>query len=88
VCKSAAICDAGGAPSTNILQMNALSGIDYRGLIYAPFDNVKIAGQPTHRDIGQLVSWTAMFTGGSTITQTFDGPDSGVPVLLEPRLGQ
>ena len=68
--------------------MNSGSGIDYRGLIYAPFDNVKVAGQPTHNDIGQLVSWTAQFTGGSTINQTYDGPDSATPVLLEPRLGQ
>jgi hypothetical protein len=68
--------------------MNSSSGIDYRGLIYAPYDNVKVAGQPTHSDIGQLVSWTAQFTGGSTINQSFDGPDSGVPVLLEPQLGQ
>jgi hypothetical protein len=81
-------CGSGGSPSTNILQMNSSSGIDYRGMIYAPFDNVKVAGQPTHSDIGQLVSWTAQFTGGSTITQTFDGPDSGIPVLLEPHLGQ
>jgi hypothetical protein len=90
VCKTAgpANCGTGGGPSTNILQMNSSSGIDYRGLIYAPFDNVKVAGQPTHNDIGQLVSWTAQFTGGSTINQSFDGPDSGVPVLLEPHLGQ
>lgn len=88
VCKSVADCGSGGGPSTNILQMNSASGIDYRGLIYAPFDNVKIAGQPTHKDIGQLVSWTSQFTGGSVINQTFDGPDQAVPVLLEPRLGQ
>ena len=88
VCKSVASCDTGGGPSTNILQMNSGSGIDYRGLIYAPFDNVKLAGQPTHDDIGQLVAWTAQFTGGTSINQTFDGPDNGVPVLLEPRLGQ
>ncbi len=88
VCKTAADCDTGGAPSTNIIQMGSGAGIDYRGLIYAPFDNVKIAGQPTHDDIGQLVSWTAQFTGGSTINQTFDGLDSATPVLLEPRLGQ
>jgi hypothetical protein len=88
VCRSVADCGSGGGPSTNILQMNAGAGIDYKGLIYAPFDNVKLAGQPTHDDIGQLVAWTVMFTGGSDISQTFDGPDSGTPVLLEPRLGQ
>lgn len=90
VCKSAgaANCGTGGSASTNIFQMNSSSGIDYQGLIYAPFDNVKLAGQPTHKDIGQLVAWTAQFTGGSVINQTFDGPDFGTPVLLEPRLGQ
>jgi hypothetical protein len=88
VCKSAGSCGSGGGPSTNIFQMNAGSGIDYRGLIYAPYDNVKLAGQLNHDDIGQLVSWTAQFTGGTAINQTFDGPDSGTPQLLEPRLGQ
>lgn len=88
VCKSVASCDSGGSASTNILQMNSASGIDYRGLIYAPFDNVKLAGQTTHDDIGQLVAWTAQFTGGTALNQTFDGPDNGIPVLLEPRLGQ
>jgi hypothetical protein len=88
VCRSSASCGTGGGPSTDILQMNAGSGIDYRGLIYAPFDNVKLAGQLAHDDIGQLVAWTAMFTGGTAINQTFDGPDSITPVLLEPRLGQ
>lgn len=88
VCKSASDCDSGGAASTSILQMLSGSGIDYRGLIYAPFDNVKLAGQPNHDDIGQLVAWTAQFTGGSAINQTFDGPDAGTPVLLEPRIGQ
>lgn len=88
VCKSVASCDSGGAPSTSILQMESGAGIDYRGLIYAPFDNVKLAGQPTHRNIGQLVAWTAQFTGGSDIYQEYAGPDSVTPVLLEPQLGQ
>jgi hypothetical protein len=90
VCKSAGPvnCGTGGSASTDIFQMNSSSGIDYQGLIYAPFDNVKLAGQPTHNDVGQLVAWTAQFTGGTAINQTFDGPDFGTPVLLEPRLGQ
>jgi hypothetical protein len=90
ICKTAgaANCSTGGSASTNIFQMNSSSGIDYQGLIYAPFDNVKLAGQPTHNDVGQLVAWTAQFTGGTAINQEFDGPDFGTPVLLEPRLGQ
>jgi hypothetical protein len=91
ICKTAGAANCGtGAfsSSTSIFQMNSSSGIDYRGMIYAPYDNVKLAGQPTHKDVGQLVSWTAQFTGGTSINQTFDGPDSGTPVLLEPHLGQ
>lgn len=88
VCKSSASCESGGGPSTNILQANSNSGFEWQGLVYAPFDNVKLAGQPTHNNIGQLVAWTVMFTGGVDISQTFDGPDSAAPALLEPRLGQ
>lgn len=88
VCKSASSCDSGGGPATDIIQASSGSGFDWQGLVYAPFDNVKLAGQPTHKNIGQLVAWTVMFTGGVEITQTFDGPDSAAPALLEPRLGQ
>lgn len=89
VCKSVADCGSGSTPSTNIFQMNSTgTGVDYQGLVYAPLDNVKIAGQPTHKDIGQLVAWTVQFTGGVAIDQTYDGPDSGTPFLLEPTTGQ
>ena len=88
VCKSAADCDSGGSPSTNIFNVTSGSGIDWLGLVYAPFDNVVLSGQPGHQNVGQLVSWTLQFTGGVEIQETFDGPDSGTPVLLEPRLGQ
>ncbi len=90
VCRSAASCGTGGsaATTTNILVMNSGSGIDYRGLIYAPFDNVKLAGQPTHKDIGQIVSWTLFLTGSSQIDQYYDGPDSATATLIEPRTNQ
>jgi len=88
VCKSMADCATGGTPSTSIIQMSSSAGIDYRGLIYAPFDNVRLSGQATHKDIGSLISWTAKFSGGSTITQTYEGADAATPQLLEPRLGQ
>ena len=73
---------------TNIVKVNSAgSAIDFRGLIYAPCDNVKLSGNPTHHDLGQIVSWSLTLTGGAALTQTYDGPDSGTPVLLEPRLG-
>jgi hypothetical protein len=74
---------------TSIVKVNSSgSAIDFRGLIYAPCDNVKLSGNPSHHDIGQIVSWSLTLTGGAELTQAFDGPDSGVPVLLEPHLGQ
>ena len=88
VCKSTASCDSGGSPSTNIVQLSSGSGLDYLGLVYAPYDNVKFSGQPTHKDIGQLVAWTVMFTGGVEIDQTYAGPDSGTPFLIEPNTSQ
>jgi len=90
VCRSAASCGTGGSATTttDILDMNSGSGIDYRGLIYAPFDNVKLAGQPTHKDIGQIVSWTLFLTGSSQIDQYYDGPDSATATLIEPRTSQ
>jgi len=71
-----------------VIGFQAGAGLDYRGLIYAPTDNVQLSGQPSHNDIGQLVAWTVFFSGGTEIEQTWDGPDSNTPVLLEPRLGQ
>ncbi len=88
LCKSVASCDSGGTASTNIVQLSSGSGLDYQGLIYAPYDNVKFSGQPTHKDIGQLVAWTVMFTGGTQIDQTYAGPDSGTPYLIEPNTSQ
>ena len=88
VCKSTGACDAGGTASTNIVQLSSGSGLDYLGLVYAPYDNVKFSGQPTHKDIGQLVAWTVMFTGGVEIDQTYAGPDSGTPYLIEPNTSQ
>jgi hypothetical protein len=51
---------------------------------YAPYDNVQIAGQPQHDGIGQLVSWTFTFNGGTEVTQTYEGPGDGTPYLIEP----
>lgn len=71
-----------------VVGFEAGAGLDYRGLIYAPTDNVQLSGQVAHNDIGQIVAWTVFFSGGTEIEQTWDGPDSSIPVLLEPRLGQ
>jgi hypothetical protein len=73
---------------TNVIQVNASSGFAWNGITYAPHDSATLAGQPGHSGVGQLVAWTFTFNGGTDVTQTYSGPFSGIPLLLEPRLGQ
>jgi hypothetical protein len=74
--------------NTDIIKINAGAGLAWRGVTYAPHDNVTLSGQPGHAGVGQLVSWTFKFAGGVHVTQEYEGPEDGVPFLLEPRTGQ
>jgi hypothetical protein len=73
--------DANGSDVINVSSGSALA---WTGVTYAPRDNVKIAGQPEHDGIGQLISWTFAFVGNTNVTQTFDGVGDGLPYLIEP----
>lgn len=73
---------------TSVIQINASAGIAWNGVTYAPHDSATLAGQPGHSGVGQLVAWTFTFNGGTSVTQTYSGPFAGIPLLLEPRLGQ
>lgn len=71
--------------NTTVIQVTSVgAGLAWNGVTYAPHDNVAISGQPNHDGIGQLVSWTFTFNGGTNVTQTYDGPDEGIPYLVEP----
>lgn len=69
---------------TDVIHVNSGAGLSWTGVTYAPNDNVQIAGQPQHDGIGQLISWTFTFNGGTNVTQTFNGPGDGFPYLIEP----
>lgn len=71
-----------------VIKISAGAGLAWRGVTYAPHDNVVLSGQPGHAGVGQLVSWTFTFSGGVHVTQEYEGPEDGVPFLLEPRTGQ
>jgi hypothetical protein len=75
------IADADG---TDVITVSSGAALAWNGVTYAPNDNVSIAGQPNHDGIGQLISWTFTFNGGTDVTQTFDGPGDGFPYLIEP----
>lgn len=71
-----------------IVAVNASAALSWTGITYAPHDNVTLAGQPGHNGVGQLVSWTFTFNGGTDVTQTYAGPLDAIPLLIEPKLGQ
>jgi hypothetical protein len=74
--------------NTDVIKINAGAGLAWRGVTYAPHDNVTLSGQPGHAGVGQLVAWTFKFAGGVHVTQEYEGPEDGVPFLIEPRTGQ
>jgi Flp pilus assembly protein TadG len=74
--------------NSNVIDITSGSGLAWDGITYAPHDNVVLSGQPGHDGVGQLVSWTFTFSGGVNVKQTYAGPDSTLPYLIEPHLSQ
>jgi Flp pilus assembly protein TadG len=84
-------------PPSDILkryQMGGASGSDpgigFRGILYAPYDDVKISGGNGFNTVGQVMAWSAKFNGGSAyidLDYPYDYP-SAESFLLEPTLGQ
>lgn len=78
---------------TNRFEMQGGSGNDaglaFRGILYAPYDDVKITGGNGFNTIGQVLAWTAKFNGGSAyidLDYPYD-PSEAAPYLLEPTVG-
>jgi Flp pilus assembly protein TadG len=85
---------SGWPPSsiTNRFEMQGGSGteagIAFRGVMYAPYDDVKITGGNGFNTVGQVLAWTAKFNGGSAYI-TLDYPYDTIeapPYLLEPTV--
>ena len=63
-------------------------GLAFRGVMYAPYDYVQISGGNGFNTIGQVLSWSAKFNGGSAYID-LDYPYSftpSAPYLLEPTI--
>lgn len=67
----------------------ATPGISFRGVLYAPYDNVKMSGGCNgFNTVGQVLSWTAKFNGGCGYIE-LDYPydyTPASPYLLEPTV--
>ncbi|HEX5241090.1 MAG TPA: hypothetical protein VFW20_08835, partial [Candidatus Limnocylindrales bacterium] len=64
-------------------------GIAFRGILYAPYDDVVITGGNGFNTVGMVLSWTAKFAGQATIK--LDYPYDRIPAspyLLEPDVSQ
>ena len=66
------------------------AGLAFRGVLYAPYDDVKITGGNGFNTVGQVLAWTAKFNGGSAyidLDYPYDFTPAS-PYLLEPGIGQ
>jgi putative Flp pilus-assembly TadE/G-like protein len=64
------------------------AGLAFRGVLYAPYDDVKITGGNGFNTVGQVLAWTAKFNGGSAYID-LDYPydfTPAAPYLLEPTV--
>jgi hypothetical protein len=63
-------------------------GIGFGGVLYAPYDDVRITGRSGVNTVGQVLAWTAKFNGGSAhILLEYPYTDEGAPpYLLEPTV--
>ena len=63
-------------------------GIEFRGVLYAPYDDVKITGSNNFNTVGQVLAWSAKFNGGSAgivLDYPYDS-EPAPPYLLEPTV--
>ena len=67
------------------------AGLAFRGVLYAPYDDVKLTGGNGFNTVGQVMAWTAKFNGGSprststTRTRAASRPTAACRTSWSPR---
>ena len=74
---------AGSNNGSHVINIMSGATINENGVIYGPQDNTTVSGGPSGSGVGQIVTWTITYTGGSTINETYQGP-----AILKTRLFQ
>jgi hypothetical protein len=78
-----------GSRTSCVFNQHGAFGLQFRGSLYGPRDNVTIGGDGAQASTGQILAWTITYSGTTLLTQRFDGPiGPGRPFLVEPTLGQ
>jgi hypothetical protein len=58
----------------HIVKFTAGKLVQIAGVIYGPSDNMNITGGSSQTGfVGQIVSWSVVYTGGSTLSQSYPG---------------
>jgi hypothetical protein len=80
---------ANNAGIKNRFEMQGTTGgLSFKGVLYAPYDDVTISGANGFGSVGQVLAWTAKFNGGSAFIE-LDYPydfTPAAPYLLEPTV--
>jgi hypothetical protein len=69
--------------SSSVFNMGSASGLDVRGIIFGPTDDMKIAGNGAHHGAGEIWAWTIEYVGNSTLDQVYQGAGEGYPLIVE-----
>jgi hypothetical protein len=67
-----------------------VAGLAFRGIMYAPYDDVQMSGANGFDTVGMVLAWSAKFNGGSAAIN-LDFPFTrlaAAPYLLEPSISQ
>lgn len=78
-----------GSRTSCVFNQAGAFGLQFRGALYGPRDNVTISGSGSQASTGQIIAWTITYSGTSLLTQTFEGPlGPEHPFLVEPIIGE
>jgi len=78
-----------GSRTSCVFKQAGAFGLQFRGALYGPRDNVTVSGSGAQASTGQIIAWTITYSGTSLLTQTFEGPlGPEHPFLVEPIVGQ
>ena len=69
--------------SSAVFTMASGAGLDVKGVIFGPTDEMKISGNGDHNGAGEIWAWTLDYKGQSTLRQDYEGNDPGYPLLVE-----
>jgi hypothetical protein len=78
-----------GSWTTSLFSISGSSFLYFLGTMYAPRDNVTVAGNPSQASSGTILAWTVTYSGTTQFVQTYAGAATPArPFLLEPTVGE